>query len=137
LDGEGASEIAGRSRGTPRIANRLLRRVRDDAEVRQDGKVDKRVAEEGLRLFGVDGLGLDKVDRGILEALCQRYGGRPVGLSTIAVAVGEEPSTVEDVYEPFLLQAGLVMRTARGRVPTEAAWRHLGLTAPSVTGLFG
>ena len=131
LDAGGAAEIAGRSRGTPRIANRLLRRVRDFAEVRARGIVDREAAAAGLAVFGVDELGLDKVDRAILGAVCQRFGGGPVGLSTLAVSVGEEPDTVEDVYEPFLLQAGLLMRTPRGRVATPAAWRHLGLTEPA------
>jgi Holliday junction DNA helicase RuvB len=123
----GAEEIAARSRGTPRIANRLLRRVRDFVEVRGSGVVTRESASEGLELFGVDQLGLDKVDRVILEALCDRFGGKPVGLSTLAVCVGEEPDTIEDVYEPFLLQEGLIMRTARGRVATQRAWQHLGL----------
>ncbi len=130
IDGRGATEIARRSRGTPRIANRLLKRVRDFAEVRGDGVVTHAVAREGLALFGVDELGLDKVDRAILDAVCARFGGGPVGLSTLAVSVGEEPETVEDVYEPFLLQSGLLMRTPRGRVATATAWPHLGLEAP-------
>jgi Holliday junction DNA helicase RuvB len=133
IDPEGAAEIAARSRGTPRIANRLLRRVRDFVEVRGDGVISKDSASAGLALFGVDHLGLDKVDRAILEALCQRFAGRPVGLSTLSVSVGEEPETVEDVYEPFLLQRGLIMRTARGRVPTERAFAHLGLASPVPT----
>ena len=132
LSDGGAVEIARRSRGTPRIANRLLKRVRDFAEVRGDGTVSKSVAKEGLALFGVDDLGLDKVDRAILDAVCRRFGGGPVGLSTLAVSVGEETETVEDVYEPFLLQLGLLMRTPRGRVATPAAWQHLGLEAPKV-----
>ncbi|HUP84975.1 MAG TPA: Holliday junction branch migration DNA helicase RuvB [Acidimicrobiales bacterium] len=131
LSDAGAHEIAGRSRGTPRIANRLLKRVRDFAEVRGDGTVSESVAREGLSLFGVDELGLDKVDRAILDAVCRRFGGGPVGLSTLAVSVGEETETVEDVYEPFLLQLGLLMRTPRGRVATPAAWQHLGLDAPA------
>ncbi|MBO0714356.1 MAG: Holliday junction branch migration DNA helicase RuvB [Acidimicrobiales bacterium] len=126
VDQEGAAEIAGRSRGTPRIANRLLRRVRDFVEVRRDGVITKESAAAGLEMFGVDQLGLDKVDRAILEVLCLRFAGRPVGLSTLSVSVGEEPDTVEDVYEPFLLQRGLMMRTARGRVATDRAWAHLG-----------
>ncbi|MEA3075321.1 MAG: holliday junction helicase RuvB [Actinomycetota bacterium] len=130
LDPEGAHEIAGRSRGTPRIANRLLKRVRDFAEVRGNGIVTTEVAKDGLALFGVDQLGLDKVDRAILDAVCRRFGGGPVGLSTLAVSVGEETETVEDVYEPFLLQLGLLMRTPRGRVATPAAWLHVGLEAP-------
>jgi holliday junction DNA helicase RuvB len=125
----GAAEIARRSRGTPRIANRLLKRVRDFAEVRGDGNITVEVARAGLTLFEVDELGLDKVDRAILTAVCARFGGGPVGLSTLAVSVGEETDTVEDVYEPFLLQLGLLMRTPRGRVATPAAWQHLGLEA--------
>jgi Holliday junction DNA helicase RuvB len=132
LDPSGAAEIARRARGTPRIANRLLKRVRDFAEVRGDGSVDVTVARRGLELFGVDELGLDKVDRAILDAICSRFGGGPVGLSTLAVSVGEETDTVEDVYEPYLLQLGLLMRTPRGRVATPAAWLHLGLEPPAV-----
>jgi Holliday junction DNA helicase RuvB len=127
---EGAAEIASRSRGTPRIANRLLRRVRDVAEVMRDGAIDADVAAEGLALFGIDELGLDKVDRTILSALCERFDGGPVGLSTLAIAVSEPTETVEDVYEPYLIQQGLLVRTPRGRVATAAAWRHLGLHAP-------
>jgi Holliday junction DNA helicase RuvB len=108
----------------------LLKRVRDFAEVRGDGTVSVDVASRGLALFGVDDLGLDKVDRAILDAVCRRFGGGPVGLSTLAVSVGEETETVEDVYEPFLLQLGLLMRTPRGRVATATAWQHLGLDAP-------
>jgi Holliday junction DNA helicase RuvB len=130
IEPSGSAEIARRSRGTPRIANRLLRRVRDFAEVRARGSVDGVVASEGLELFGVDDLGLDKVDRAILDAVCSRFGGGPVGLSTLAVSVGEETDTVEDVYEPFLLQLGLLMRTPRGRVAMPAAWSHLGLAVP-------
>jgi holliday junction DNA helicase RuvB len=134
VDRAGAAEIARRSRGTPRIANRLLKRVRDFAEVRGDGTIDRRVARQGLELFGVDELGLDKVDRAILDAVCSRFGGGPVGLSTLAVSVGEETDTVEDVYEPFLLQLGLLMRTPRGRVAMPAAWQHLGLDVPAPVG---
>jgi Holliday junction DNA helicase RuvB len=130
LHPDGAAEIARRARGTPRIANRLLKRVRDFAEVRGNGTVDKEVARRGLELFGVDELGLDKVDRAILDAVCARFGGGPVGLSTLSVSVGEETDTVEDVYEPYLLQLGLLMRTPRGRVATPAAWQHLGLEPP-------
>ena len=118
IDVPGAAEIAGRARGTPRIANRLLRRVRDFAEVRGDGTVDLAVARLGLATFGVDELGLDKVDRAILVTVCEQFGGGPVGLSTVAISVGEQPETVEDVYEPFLIQRGLLMRTPRGRVAT-------------------
>ncbi len=127
---QGAYEIARRARGTPRIANRLLRRVRDFAEVRARGVIDLEVAKAGLVLFGVDELGLDKLDRAILDALCRRFGGGPVGLSTLAISVSEPTETVEDVYEPFLIQCGLLVRTPRGRVATAAAWQHLGLVAP-------
>ena len=131
LDNAGAGEIARRSRGTPRIANRLLKRVRDFAEVRSDGSIDLATARDGLDLFGVDERGLDKVDRSILDALCNRFGGGPVGLSTLAVSVGEETETVEDVYEPYLLQLGMLARTPRGRVAMPLAWQHLGLAAPA------
>jgi len=130
---EGAAEIAGRARGTPRIANRLLRRVRDFAEVKGTGEVDLDVARAGLELFGVDEAGLDKVDRAILGAVCGRFGGGPVGLATLAISVGEEPETVEDVYEPYLLQLGMLQRTARGRVATPAAWAHVGLPQARLT----
>ncbi|MEY2422594.1 MAG: holliday junction helicase RuvB [Acidimicrobiaceae bacterium] len=129
-DIDGAREIARRARGTPRIANRLLRRTRDFAEVRGNGVVDGPTAHEGLSVFGVDEIGLDKVDRAVLSALCERFGGGPVGLKTLAIAVGEPEETVEDVYEPFLIQQGLLMRTHRGRVATPAAWLHLGVPAP-------
>ena len=125
LHGDSAQQIAGRSRGTPRIANRLLRRVRDFAEVRGNGVIDPATAVEALRVFGVDERGLDKVDRAILDALCNRFEGGPVGLATLAIAVGEQPETVEDVYEPFLIQQGLLARTPRGRVAMDAAWQHL------------
>ena len=134
IDGAGCEEIARRARGTPRIANRLLRRVRDFAEVTRDGTVDRATAEAGLALFGVDGRGLDQVDRAILSALCRRFGGGPVGLSTLAISVGEQTETVEDVYEPFLIQQGLLMRTPRGRVALPAAWEHLGVAPPPDTG---
>ncbi len=125
---EGADEIAGRSRGTPRIANRLLRRVRDYAEVRGDGIVTIEAARAALALYEVDESGLDRLDRAVLTALICRFGGGPVGLSTLAVAVAEEAETVEVVAEPFLVRAGLILRTPRGRVATPAAWEHLGLT---------
>ncbi len=134
IDGAGCAEIARRARGTPRIANRLLRRVRDFAEVTGDGTVDRATAEEGLALFGVDDRGLDQVDRAILSALCRRFGGGPVGLSTLAISVGEQTETVEDVYEPFLIQQGLLMRTPRGRVALPAAWEHLGVAPPPDAG---
>ncbi|HMG43607.1 MAG TPA: Holliday junction branch migration DNA helicase RuvB [Acidimicrobiales bacterium] len=130
IDREGAVEIARRARGTPRIANRLLRRVRDYAEVRSNGEIDHATAKDGLALFGVDALGLDKIDRAILSALCERFGGGPVGLSTLSISVGEQTETVEDVYEPFLIQEGLLARTPRGRVAMPSAWRHLGLAVP-------
>jgi Holliday junction DNA helicase RuvB len=130
VDETGAWEIARRARGTPRIANRLLRRVRDFAEVRGDGSVDATTARDGLAVFGVDDLGLDKVDRAILGALCQQFRGGPVGLSTLAIAVGEQPETLEDVYEPFLIQQGLLARTSRGRVAMPGAYEHLGLLPP-------
>ncbi len=130
IEPPGAWEIARRSRGTPRIANRLLRRVRDFAEVRASGLIDVQTARDGLALFGVDERGLDKVDRAILSALCAQFGGGPVGLSTLAISVSEQTETVEDVYEPFLIQQGLLVRTPRGRLATAAAWEHLGLAPP-------
>ncbi|WP_134741625.1 Holliday junction branch migration DNA helicase RuvB [Nocardioides sp. 503] len=127
---DGSAEIASRSRGTPRIANRLLRRVRDYAQVRADGVVGLDVARAALELYEVDELGLDRLDRAVLDALCSRFGGGPVGISTLAVAVGEERETVEEVAEPFLVRNGFLARTPRGRVATPAAWRHLGLNPP-------
>jgi holliday junction DNA helicase RuvB len=126
IDGEGASEIARRSRGTPRIANRLLRRVRDFTQVRRDGRIDREVAEQALALFEVDEEGLDRLDVSILETLVDRFAGGPVGLSTLAAAIGEETGTLEEVYEPYLLQLGFIQRTPRGRVATERAYRHIG-----------
>ncbi|MQW74912.1 Holliday junction branch migration DNA helicase RuvB [Nocardioides sp. dk4132] len=134
LEAEGAAEIASRSRGTPRIANRLLRRVRDYAEVRADGLVTLEVARAALDLYEVDALGLDRLDRAVLDVLCRRFGGGPVGVSTLAVAVGEERETVEEVAEPFLVRMGFLARTPRGRVATAGAWRHLGLAAPAHLG---
>ncbi len=131
LRDEGGREVAGRSRGTPRVANRLLRRVRDYAEVRADGVVTREVARAALAVYDVDELGLDRLDRAVLEALVHRFNGGPIGLSTLAVAVSEEPGTVEEVAEPFLVRSGLVLRTPRGRVATPAAWRHLGLAPPA------
>ena len=127
---EAAAEIASRSRGTPRIANRLLRRVRDYAEVRADGIVTLALSKAALELYEVDKMGLDRLDRSVLDALCRRFGGGPVGLSTLAVAVGEERETVEEVAEPFLVRSGYLARTPRGRVATPAAWRHIGLKVP-------
>jgi len=127
ITSQGAAEIAGRCRGTPRIANRLLRRVRDWAQVHGNGDIDLSTAQAALDLYEVDNLGLDRIDRAVLDLLVRRFGGGPVGLSTLAVAVGEEPETIETVAEPFLVRLGLVMRTPRGRVATPAAWAHLGL----------
>jgi Holliday junction DNA helicase RuvB len=127
IDDEAAETIAARSRGTPRVANRLLKRVRDFAEVRGAGRIDADVARQALALLEVDAAGLDRLDREILHTICRKFEGGPVGLSTLAVAVGEEPDTIEDVYEPYLLQQGFVMRTPRGRVTTRAAFEHLGI----------
>jgi Holliday junction DNA helicase RuvB len=130
IDDQAAAEVAFRSRGTPRIANRLLRRVRDYAEVRADGVVTWEIARTALALYEVDDQGLDRLDRAVLRALLTKFGGGPVGLSTLAVSVGEEPETVEVVAEPFLVRQGLLARTPRGRIATPAAWEHLGLTPP-------
>ncbi|MDP1807928.1 MAG: Holliday junction branch migration DNA helicase RuvB [Actinomycetota bacterium] len=127
IDGDGADEIARRSRGTPRIANRLLKRVRDYAQVEGDGRVTCSLAGEALKLFEVDEAGLDKLDQRILRTLVEKFAGAPVGLNTLAVALGEEPETIEDVYEPYLVQLGFLQRTPRGRVATERAYKHLGL----------
>lgn len=140
LDEVGASEIARRSRGTPRIANRLLRQCRDFAQVERNGVVDGQVARDGLTFFGVDDLGLDKLSRAILSALCERFGGGPVGLKTLAISVSEPDDTVEDVYEPYLIQQGLLARTPKGRVALPMAYDHLGLVRPDPSGertLFG
>lgn len=138
LDDDAAGELASRSRGTPRIANRLLRRVQDFAQVRGTGRLDLGAARGALEVFEVDELGLDRLDRSVLQALCTRFGGGPVGLGTLAVAVGEEAETVETVAEPFLVREGLIARTPRGRVATPAAYEHLGLPRPDQDGtLFG
>jgi holliday junction DNA helicase RuvB len=134
IDDAGAEVIAARARGTPRVANRLLKRVRDVAEVRGAGRIDAGMAREALELLEVDEEGLDRLDRDILRAVCEKFGGGPVGLSTLAVAVGEEADTIEDVYEPYLLQRGFLMRTPRGRVATELAFRHLELVPPEAGG---
>src|SRR6059058_6005353 len=131
LTDEGAAELSTRSRGTPRIANRLLRRVRDYAEVRADGVVTLEIARTALEIYEVDEHGLDRLDRGVLDAVVRRFGGGPVGLSTLAVALGEEAETVEVVAEPFLVRCGLLARTPRGRVATAAGWAHLGLEPPA------
>jgi Holliday junction DNA helicase RuvB len=136
-DAEGAFEIARRSRGTPRIANRLLRRVRDYAEVRGDGRIERAIAHDALAMLDVDPSGLDLMDRKLLDAVINRFDGGPVGLENVAAAIGEEPGTIEDVIEPYLIQQGYLQRTPRGRVATAAAWRHLGLAPPATTaGLF-
>jgi holliday junction DNA helicase RuvB len=132
IEEDGTHEIARRSRGTPRVANRLLRRVRDFAEVRHDGNVTSDVARAGLELFEVDEQGLDKLDLAILSTVVEKFGGGPVGLSTLSAAVGEETDTIEDVVEPYLLQLGLLQRTPRGRVATERAYRHLGVSPEGV-----
>jgi len=131
INAQGSAEIASRSRGTPRIANRLLRRVRDYAQVKADGVVTAALARKALDLYEVDPLGLDRLDRAVLDALCRRFGGGPVGVSTLAVAVGEERETVEEVAEPFLVRNGFLARTPRGRIATPAAWAHLGLPTPA------
>ena len=132
IEDDGTNEIARRSRGTPRVANRLLRRVRDFAEVRHDGNITSDVARAGLDLFEVDEQGLDKLDLAILSTVVEKFGGGPVGLSTLSAAVGEETDTIEDVVEPYLLQLGLLQRTPRGRVATERAYRHLGVSPDGV-----
>ena len=128
---QGAKEIASRSRGTPRLANRLLKRVRDYAQVKAEGMISWEVAAEALSFFEIDELGLDWMDVKILEALVSTFRGRPVGLTTIASAVGEDPSTLEDVYEPYLLQQGLIIRTPQGRQATPVAFEHLGVVPPA------
>lgn len=133
IDPDASVEIASRSRGTPRIANRLLRRVRDFAEVNADGHINLVAAQGALKVFDVDEVGLDRLDRAVLSALIKGHGGGPVGVNTLAVAVGEEASTVEEVCEPYLVRAGLIARTGRGRVATASAWRHLGLVPPEGT----
>src|SRR5688572_9838817 len=131
LDADGPDEIAARSRGTPRIANRLLRRVRDFAEVRAEGRITQAVAADALALLEVDARGFDKMDRNILLAIIEKFGGGPVGLDTLAAAVGEERDTIEDVYEPFLIKEGFLARTPKGRVSTERAFGHFGRTMPT------
>lgn len=127
IDEQGASEIARRSRGTPRLANRLLKRVRDFAQVKYDGRISKEVAKFALDLLEVDKLGLDNIDRDILITMIEKFSGGPVGLDTIAAAIGEDSGTIEDVYEPYLIQNGLIMRTPRGRVVTDLTYKHFGL----------
>lgn len=134
IDEHGSLEIARRSRGTPRVANRLLKRVRDYAQVKGDGCITKEIADKALAFLEVDPLGLDRLDRQILQTLANKFGGTPVGLNTLAVSIGEEPETLEDVYEPYLLQLGFIQRTPRGRVITERACAHLGITYPNPSG---
>jgi Holliday junction DNA helicase RuvB len=136
LDSEAACEIARRARGTPRVANRLLKRVRDYAQVTGDGRVSPEVARAGLKMLEVDHLGLDRVDHRLLQAVASMFGGGPVGLDTLAAAISEEPETIEDVYEPYLMQLGFLQRTPRGRVLTGLAYRHLGLADPRPAPLF-
>jgi Holliday junction DNA helicase RuvB len=131
IEREGAMEIAKRSRGTPRIANRMLRRVRDFAEVKADGVITRAVADEALRALEIDWLGLDPIDRRMLGAIIENYGGGPVGLETLAATIGEESVTLEDVYEPYLMQLGFLTRTPRGRCVTRKAYEHLGLSVPT------
>ncbi len=133
IDVTSAKVIASRSRGTPRIANRLLRRVRDFALVRAAGKISPEVASSALDLYEVDSVGLDRLDRAVLESICLRFGGGPVGISTLAMSIGEESETVEEVAEPFLIRQGFLMRTPRGRIATVRAWKHLGLSVPTAT----
>lgn len=130
IDHEGAIEISSRARGTPRIANRLLRRVRDVAEVKANGRIDLAVAQEGLSMLGIDELGLDAVDRRMLNTMIVKFQGRPVGLDTIAAATGEDATTIEDVYEPYLLQLGFIARTPRGRIVMPAGYEHMGFRCP-------
>ena len=131
IDAQGAAEIASRSRGTPRLANRLLKRVRDYAQVKAEGRITWEVASEALTFFEIDEMGLDWMDVKILTALTKTFRGRPVGLTTIASAVGEDPSSLEDVYEPYLLQSGLIIRTPQGRQATQLAFEHLGVVPPA------
>ncbi len=128
IEEQGAWEIAKRSRGTPRVANRLLKRVRDYAQVRADGIIDKVTADKALKLLEIDDLGLDDIDKKLLLAIIHKFGGGPVGLDTLAASIGEDSGTIEDVYEPYLLQIGFINRTPRGRVATELAFRHLGIS---------
>ena len=134
IQDDAANEIAKRSRGTPRIANALLRRVRDFAQIKSDGNIDLKISKIALEALCVDQHGLDEMDNRILDAIIQKFQGGPVGLNTIATAVGEEPGTIEEVYEPFLIQQGFIIRTPRGREVTEAAYKHLGRTRGGIQG---
>ena len=133
IEHDGALEIASRSRGTPRIANRLIRRVRDFAEVRGDGRITVENAREALDILEIDELGLDNTDRTMLSVMIERFGGGPVGLDTLAATTGEDAATIEDVYEPYLMQLGFIMRTPRGRMCTKAAYEHMGIIMPQAT----
>jgi Holliday junction DNA helicase RuvB len=137
IDAEGAQEIAKRSRGTPRIANRLLRRVRDYAQVKGNGLIDADIADKALNMLNVDNLGFDHMDRRLLLAIMEKFDGGPVGVDSLAAAIGEERGTIEDVLEPFLIQQGFLMRTPRGRVATRHAWQHFGLNMPARLNLSG
>ena len=132
IDERGAKELARRSRGTPRLANRLLKRVRDFAQVKYDGVISKQVADYALDLLDVDKYGLDQIDRNLLLTMIQKFQGGPVGLDTLAASVGEDAGTIEDVYEPYLLKNGFIQRTPRGRVATELSYRHLGILHENV-----
>jgi len=129
----GAAEIARRARGTPRIANRLLRRVRDYAQVRANGQISEAIAAQALAMLDVDRLGLDLMDRKLLNAIVHKFDGGPVGVESLAAAIGEERDTIEDVIEPYLIQNGFLQRTPRGRIATQTTWRHLGLTPPTAS----
>jgi Holliday junction DNA helicase RuvB len=133
IDDGGAKEIARRARGTPRVANRLLRRVRDYAQIKAEGRIDRQVADTMLKLLEVDQFGLDEMDTRILKAIIDKFDGGPVGISTIAAAVGEDGGTIEEVYEPFLVQNGFLQRTQRGRVATTQAYRHFGYQPPGAS----
>jgi holliday junction DNA helicase RuvB len=137
IDDDGASEIARRSRGTPRVANRLLRRIRDFAQVKHDGRITREVANQALELLDVDNFGLDDMDARILRTIIEKFDGGPVGVNTIAAAIAEDPITIEEVYEPFLVQNGFLQRSPRGRVATAQAYRHFGYTPPSQPGRDG
>ena len=130
IDQDGAKEIAKRSRGTPRIANRLLRRVRDYAEVKAKGSVNNKIADEALKMLDIDLIGFDLMDRNLLKAIIEKFSGGPVGLDNLSAAIGEEKETIEDVIEPYLIQQGYLMRTPRGRIATHKSYVHFGLTPP-------
>ena len=130
IEEDGAAELACRSRGTPRVANRILRRTRDYAEVKADGVITKKVAMNSLERLGIDSEGLDDMDRSILSSLVEKFGGGPVGINSLSVAIGEDPQTIEDVYEPFLIKEGFLQRTSRGRIAEARAYNYLGIDRP-------